>query len=493
MRAIGHWIEGRAVAGTSGRAGPVYNPARGVQAAEVSFASRAEIDDAVKVAVSASAAWGASPLSRRTQMFFRLRELIDAHRADLASIVTSEHGKTLADAQGEVDRGLECVEFACGIPHLLKGSHTSQVSAGVDVHTVLQPVGVVAGITPFNFPVMVPLWMLSNAIACGNAFVLKPSEKDPSASLRLAELVQRAGFPDGVFNVVQGDAEAVDALLSHPEVDAVSFVGSTAVARHVYETGTSHGKRVQALGGAKNHMVVLPDGDVDAAADAAISAAFGSAGERCMAVSVVVAVGAVADTLVDAIAGRIPDVVVGPGDDEESMMGPLITPEHRDRVRSYVQRAADEGADVVVDGSATSIGDGFFVGCSLLDQVKPGMRVYDEEIFGPVLSVVRVATFDEALALVNANRYGNGVALFTRDGGAARRFERDVEIGMVGINVPIPVPVASYSFGGWKASLFGDTSMYGPDGIRFYTRPKVVTSRWPERSRGAIDLGFPTN
>jgi malonate-semialdehyde dehydrogenase (acetylating) / methylmalonate-semialdehyde dehydrogenase len=493
MRAIGHWIEGRAVAGTSGRAGPVYNPARGVQAAEVSFASRAEIDDAVNVAVSASAAWGASPLSRRTQMFFRLRELIDAHRADLASIVTSEHGKTLADAQGEVDRGLECVEFACGIPHLLKGSHTSQVSAGVDVHTVLQPVGVVAGITPFNFPVMVPLWMLSNAIACGNAFVLKPSEKDPSASLRLAELVQRAGFPDGVFNVVQGDAEAVDALLSHPEVDAVSFVGSTAVARHVYETGTSHGKRVQALGGAKNHMVVLPDGDVDAAADAAISAAFGSAGERCMAVSVVVAVGAVADTLVDAIAGRIPDVVVGPGDDEESMMGPLITPEHRDRVRSYVQRAADEGADVVVDGSATSIGDGFFVGCSLLDQVKPGMRVYDEEIFGPVLSVVRVATFDEALALVNANRYGNGVALFTRDGGAARRFERDVEIGMVGINVPIPVPVASYSFGGWKASLFGDTSMYGPDGIRFYTRPKVVTSRWPERSRGAIDLGFPTN
>jgi malonate-semialdehyde dehydrogenase (acetylating) / methylmalonate-semialdehyde dehydrogenase len=493
MRAIGHWIEGRAVAGTSGRAGPVYNPARGVQAAEVSFASRAEIDDAVNVAVSASAAWGASPLSRRTQMFFRLRELIDAHRADLASIVTSEHGKTLADAQGEVDRGLECVEFACGIPHLLKGSHTSQVSAGVDVHTVLQPVGVVAGITPFNFPVMVPLWMLSNAIACGNAFVLKPSEKDPSASLRLAELVQRAGFPDGVFNVVQGDAEAVDALLSHPEVDAVSFVGSTAVARHVYETGTSHGKRVQALGGAKNHMVVLPDGDVDAAADAAISAAFGSAGERCMAVSVVVAVGAVADTLVDAIAGRIPDVVVGPGDDEESMMGPLITPEHRDRVRSYVQRAADEGADVVVDGSTTSIGDGFFVGCSLLDQVKPGMRVYDEEIFGPVLSVVRVATFDEALALVNANRYGNGVALFTRDGGAARRFERDVEIGMVGINVPIPVPVASYSFGGWKASLFGDTSMYGPDGIRFYTRPKVVTSRWPERSRGAIDLGFPTN
>jgi malonate-semialdehyde dehydrogenase (acetylating)/methylmalonate-semialdehyde dehydrogenase len=339
---------------------------------------------------------------------------------------------------------------------------------------------------------MVPLWMMANALACGNAFVLKPSEKDPSASLVLAELVQRAGFPDGVLNVVQGDAEAVDALLTHPGIDAVSFVGSTAVARHVYETGTRHGKRVQALGGAKNHMVVLPDADVEAAADAAVSAAYGSAGERCMAISVVVTVGPVADPLLDAIAKRIPDIVVGPGAEPASMMGPLITPEHRERVRSYVDGAADEGARVVVDGSAPD-GPGFFVGCSLLDDVKPGMRAYEDEIFGPVLGVVRVATFDEAVALVNANPYGNGVALFTRDGGAARRFERDVEIGMVGINVPIPVPVASHSFGGWKASLFGDSPIYGPEGIRFCTRPKVVTTRWPDPATSVIDLGFPTN
>jgi malonate-semialdehyde dehydrogenase (acetylating)/methylmalonate-semialdehyde dehydrogenase len=386
------------------------------------------------------------------------------------------------------------VEFACGIPHLLKGAHSSEVSRGIDVHTVLQPVGVAVGITPFNFPVMVPLWMLANALACGNAFVLKPSEKDPSASMLLAELVQRAGFPDGVFNVVQGDAEAVDALLTHAEVDAVSFVGSTAVARHVYETGTAHGKRVQALGGAKNHMVVLADADVDAAADAAISAAYGSAGERCMAISVVVAVGPVADPLVGAIAARIPDVVVGPGNQPDSMMGPLVTAEHRDRVRSYVEHAPAEGATVVVDGTATSTsGDGFFVGCSLLDAVEPGMRVYDDEIFGPVLSVVRVASLDDALALVNANPYGNGVALFTRDGGAARRFEREVQVGMIGINVPIPVPVASHSFGGWKASLFGDTTMYGPEGIHFYTRPKVVTSRWPDPATSVIDLGFPSS
>jgi malonate-semialdehyde dehydrogenase (acetylating) / methylmalonate-semialdehyde dehydrogenase len=493
MTSIGHWIAGKHVSGTSGRAGTVYDPARGVPQAEVAFASSAEVDDVVKVAVDAAAAWGDSPSGRRAGAMFALRELIDANRTDLASAVTREHGKTLADARGEVDRGLECVEFACGIPHLLKGSHSSQVSSGIDVHTLLQPVGVVAGITPFNFPVMVPLWMMSNALACGNAFILKPSEKDPSASLILAELVQRAGFPDGVFNVVQGDSEAVNALLTHPDVDAISFVGSTPVARHVYETGTSHGKRVQALGGAKNHMVVLPDADVDAAADAAVSAAYGSAGERCMAISVVVAVGPVADTLVDAIAARIPDVVVGPGDADASMMGPLITPEHRDRVRSYVQRAGDEGAHVVVDGSSAELGEGFFLGCSLLDHVKPGMRVYDDEIFGPVLGVVRAATFDEAVALVNANPYGNGVALFTRDGNAARRFERDIHVGMVGINVPIPVPVASYSFGGWKASLFGDSAMYGPDGIRFYTRPKVVTSRWPEPTASAIDLGFPTS
>jgi malonate-semialdehyde dehydrogenase (acetylating)/methylmalonate-semialdehyde dehydrogenase len=457
----------------------------------VALASAAEVGDAVKVAADAAVGWGASPSSRRAGVLFRLRELLDAHRDDLAAIVTREHGKVLDDARGEVGRGLDNVEFACGIPHLLKGSHSAEVSGGVDVHTVLQPVGVVAGITPFNFPVMVPLWMLANAVACGNAFVLKPSEKDPSASLLLAELAQRAGFPDGVVNVVQGDAEAVAALLEHPDVDAVSFVGSTPVARVVHETATAHGKRVQALGGAKNHMVVLPDADLGAAADAAVSAGYGSAGERCMAISVVVAVGAVADDLVDAIAARIPGVVVGPGDAPGSMMGPLITAEHRDRVRSYVEGAAGEGAQVVVDGSAGGPGNGFFLGCSLLDGVEPGMRAYDDEIFGPVLSVVRVATFDEAVALVNANPYGNGVALFTRDGGAARRFERTVEVGMVGINVPIPVPVAAHSFGGWKSSLFGDHPIYGPDGIRFYTRPKVVTTRWPDPASSVIDLGFP--
>ncbi len=492
MQTIGHWIAGRAVEGTSGRRSPTYDPARGEQTGEVTLATADEVGEVVAVARRAAAEWGTSPLSRRTGLFFRLRELIDAHRDDLAALVTSEHGKVRSDAAGEVARGLECVEFACGLPHLLKGGHSAEVSTGVDVHTVLQPVGVVAGITPFNFPVMVPLWMLANALACGNTFVLKPSEKDPSASLLLAALVQQAGFPDGVFNVVQGDAEAVDALLGHPDVDAVSFVGSTPVARHIYETGTRNGKRVQALGGAKNHMVVLPDADVDAAADAAINAGYGSAGERCMAISVIVAVGAVADPLVEAIAARIPEVVVGPGDDATSMMGPLITREHRDRVQAYVEGAAGEGARVVADGTTAPLGDGFFFGCALLDEVAPGMRAYDDEIFGPVLGVVRVATYDEAVALVNANPYGNGVALFTRDGGAARRFEREVQVGMIGINVPIPVPVAWQSFGGWKASLFGDAPIYGPEGIRFYTRPKVITSRWPDPASSVIDLGFPT-
>jgi malonate-semialdehyde dehydrogenase (acetylating)/methylmalonate-semialdehyde dehydrogenase len=490
---IGHWIGGRPLPGSTGRVGPVYDPARGVQRAEVVFATAAEVADAIKIAVEAQREWGASPLSTRAAMLFRLWQLLDERRDDLAAIVTREHGKVLADARGEVARGIENVEFACGIPQLLTGTRTAEVSAGVDVHTVRQPIGVVVGITPFNFPVMVPLWMAANALACGNSFVLKPSEKDPSASLMLAELVRDAGFPAGTFNVIQGDAQTVDALLTHADVDAVSFVGSTPIARHVYETGTSHGKRVQALGGAKNHMVVLPDADLDAAADAAVSAAYGSAGERCMAISVVVAVGQVADPLVDAIAARIPDVVVGPGDDDRSMMGPLITPQHRDRVRSYVEGAAGDGARVVVDGSTPPRDEGFFLGCSLIDDVAPGMRVYEDEIFGPVLSVVRVGTFDEALALVNASAYGNGVALFTRDGGAARQFERDVEVGMVGINVPIPVPVASQSFGGWKASLFGDTAMYGPEGIRFYTRPKVVTTRWPDPASSAVDLGFPTS
>jgi malonate-semialdehyde dehydrogenase (acetylating)/methylmalonate-semialdehyde dehydrogenase len=492
MKAIGHWIGGRATSGAAVRTSVVHDPARGVQTGEVALASAAEVDDVVKVAAAAASVWGQSSMSTRSRLLFRLRELIDARRDELARIVTSEHGKVLDDARGEVARGLECVEFACGIPHLLKGSHSAEVSTGVDVHTVLQPVGVVAGITPFNFPVMVPLWMLANAVACGNAFVLKPSEKDPSASLRLAELAHEAGFPDGVVNVVQGDAEAVDALLGHPDVAAVSFVGSTPVARHIYEAGTRNGKRVQALGGAKNHMVVLPDADLDAAADAAVSAAYGSAGERCMAISVVVAVGDIADDLVSAIAARIPDVVVGPGDQPDSMMGPLITREHRDRVSGYVERAGGEGARVVVDGTRALDRDGFFIGCSLLDRVAPGMSAYEDEIFGPVLGVVRVASFDEALELIGNNPYGNGVALFTRDGGAARRFEREVEVGMVGINVPIPVPVAWQSFGGWKASIFGDSAMYGPEGIRFYTRPKVVTSRWPDPASSVIDLGFPT-
>ena len=493
MRTIGHWIGGHEVARTSGRVGPVYDPALGEQTAEVALASASEVDDAVKTARAAASAWAATSLSGRAATMFRLRELLDAHRGDLAAAVTREHGKVLSDAHGEVARGLENVEFACGVPHLLKGSQSSEASTGVDVVTVPEPIGVVAGITPFNFPVMVPLWMLANAVACGNAFVLKPSEKDPTPSLLLAELVQQAGVPDGVVNVVHGDREAVDALLAHPDVDAISFVGSTPVARHIYETGTANGKRVQALGGAKNHMVVLPDADLDAAADAAISAGYGSAGERCMAISVIVAVGEVGDDLVDAIAARIPDVVVGPGDADSSMMGPLITGEHRDRVSSYVAGAEAEGARVVVDGSANPLGRGFFVGCSLLDGVEPGMRAYDDEIFGPVLSVVRVASYDEAVALVNANPYGNGVALFTRDGGAARRFQREVTVGMVGINVPVPVPVASHSFGGWKASLFGDHPIYGPEGIHFYTRSKVVTSRWPDPASSSIDLGFPTN
>jgi malonate-semialdehyde dehydrogenase (acetylating)/methylmalonate-semialdehyde dehydrogenase len=450
------------------------------------------VAEVLAVAREAATSWSASTLARRSSVMFRLRDLIDRNRDELAAVVTRQHGKVHSDALGEVARGLECVEFACGIPQLLKGSLSTEVATGVDVHTILQPVGVVAGITPFNFPVMVPLWMLANAVACGNAFVLKPSEKDPGASLLLADLAHEAGLPDGVLNVVQGDVEAVDALLSSPEVDAVSFVGSTPVARHVYETGTANGKRVQALGGAKNHQIVLPDADLDAAADAAISAAYGSAGERCMAISVVVAVGASAGPLVDAIRDRIPEVVVGPGDEDGSMMGPLITGEHRDRVRSYVEQAESEGARVVVDGPAPDT-DGFFAGCVLLDDVKPGMRAYDDEIFGPVLSVVRVDTYDEALALVNGNPYGNGVALFTRDGGVARRFEREVTVGMVGINIPIPVPVAWHSFGGWKASIFGDSAMYGPEGVRFYTRPKVVTSRWPEPDTSRIDLGFPTN
>ncbi len=411
----------------------------------------------------------------------------------LAEIITLEHGKTLPDALGEVARGLENIEFACGIPNLLKGGFSEQASRGIDVYQIHQPLGVVAGITPFNFPAMVPMWMFATAIACGNAFILKPSEKDPSASLFIAELLRKSGLPEGVFNVIQGDKVAVDRLLEHPDVKAISFVGSTPVARSIYETATRHGKRVQALGGAKNHMLVLPDADIGMAADAAVSAAYGSAGERCMAISVVVAVGDVADSLIEAIRERMGKIKVGPGMESGNEMGPLITREHRDKVAAYIENAAAEGATVAVDGrrDESSRRPGHFLGASLLDNVKPGMRCYDDEIFGPVLSMVRARTYDEALQTINSNPYGNGTAIFTRDGGVARQFQFDVEVGMVGINVPIPVPVSYYSFGGWKASLFGDLNMYGPEGVQFYTRPKVVTARWPDPATSRVDLGFP--
>jgi malonate-semialdehyde dehydrogenase (acetylating)/methylmalonate-semialdehyde dehydrogenase len=492
LKTIGHWIGGESVPGTSGRRGPVYNPATGEQTAEVDFASIEEIDRAVATAKEAFPVWRTWSLSKRSDLFFRIYDLFDEHREDLARHLTAEHGKVLSDALGEVQRGLEVIEYVCGIPTLLKGSFSEQAATGIDVYSIRQPLGVVAGITPFNFPAMVPMWMWAPAIACGNAFVLKPSEKDPSASLLTAELVKEAGLPDGVFTVIQGDKVAVDRLLEHPDVAAVSFVGSTPIARYVYETGTKHGKRVQALGGAKNHMVVLPDADIDMAADAAVSAGYGSAGERCMAISVLVAVGDAGDALVEAIKQRLPKVKVGDGMDPASEMGPLVTREHRDKVASYLESGPEQGATLVADGRETAPdGDGFFLGASLLDNVTPDMDAYRDEIFGPVLSVMRVDTYDEALRLVNENPYGNGVALFTRDGGVARQFQFDVNVGMVGINVPIPVPVAYYSFGGWKSSLFGDRHIYGPEGIDFYTRTKAVTSRWPDPSTSKVDLGFP--
>jgi malonate-semialdehyde dehydrogenase (acetylating)/methylmalonate-semialdehyde dehydrogenase len=490
---IGHYIGGKHVPGESGRRGPVFDPAAGVQTDEVDFADLSEVDAAVDAAREAFPAWRATSLSKRADIMFGVRELLEERRADIAAVITAQHGKVLSDAVGEVQRGLENVEFATSIPTLLKGGFSEQVSTGHDVYSIRQPLGVVAGITPFNFPAMVPLWMCANAIACGNTFVLKPSEKDPGASLLIAELFKDAGLPDGVFNVIQGDKVVVDRILEHPDIRAVSFVGSTPIARYVYETGTRNGKRVQALGGAKNHMIVLPDADVDMAADAAVSAGYGSAGERCMAVSVIVAVGDVGDRLVDAINDRLPKIKIGPGSDPESEMGPLVTKEHRDRVASYLDSGRDQGATIVADGrEANDVdGDGFFLGASLLDGVTPEMDCYRDEIFGPVLSVVRVDTYDEAVRLVNENPYGNGVAIFTRDGGAARRFQFEVEAGMVGVNVPIPVPVAYYSFGGWKSSLFGDTHMYGPEGIAFYTRGKVVTARWPDPATSSVDLGFP--
>ncbi len=490
---VSHWISGKVTASQSGRSGVVWNPATGKAQSQVDFASAEEVDQAVASAKQAFPAWRATSLARRSEILFRMRELVDRNRRKLAELITSEHGKTVADAMGEVARGLENLEFACGVPNLLKGGFSEQASRGVDVYQIRQPLGVTVGITPFNFPAMVPMWMFPNAIACGNPFILKPSEKDPSCSLFLAELLKQAGLPDGVFSVVQGDRVAVERLLNHPDVKAVSFVGSTPVARSIYQTATHNGKRVQALGGAKNHMLVLPDADIGMAADAAVSAAYGSAGERCMAISVVVAVGAVAEPLIDAIKERMARIKVGPGMEEGNEMGPLITGEHRDRVASYVAGAAAEGASVTVDGRehAASRGNGFFVGASLLDNVKPGMRCYDDEIFGPVLSVVRTNTYEEALELINDHPMGNGTAIFTRDGGAARQFQFDVEVGMVGVNVPIPVPISYYSFGGWKASLFGDLHMYGPEGVQFYTRAKVVTARWPDPSTSQVDLGFP--
>jgi malonate-semialdehyde dehydrogenase (acetylating)/methylmalonate-semialdehyde dehydrogenase len=492
-RRISHWIDGAIAAGTSGRTGPVFNPATGEQTAEVDLASGAEVDSAVASAVRAAKEWRSASLSKRAAVLFAFRELLHTRSEELAQIVTAEHGKVLADAAGEIARGLENVEYAAGIPQLMKGGFSEQVSTGVDVYSIRQPLGVVAGITPFNFPVMVPLWMCANAIACGNAFVLKPSEKDPSASLFLAQLWKEAGLPDGIFTVLQGDQEAVNALLVHADIAAVSFVGSTPIARHIYSTGTANGKRVQALGGAKNHMIVLPDADVNVAADAAVSAAYGAAGERCMAISVAVAVGDAGDRLVDAIAVRLPKLTIGDGSQAGTDMGPLVTAEHRDKVAGYVAAGETAGATVVVDGRETDVPkDGFFLGATLLDRVTPEMSVYTDEIFGPVLAVVRAETYDDAVDLINRNQFANGTAIFTRDGGAARRFQFDVEVGMVGINVPIPVPVAYYSFGGWKNSLFGDTNMYGPEGVNFYTRGKVVTSRWPDPATSTIDLGFPT-
>ncbi|PBC82492.1 methylmalonate-semialdehyde dehydrogenase [acylating] [Streptomyces sp. 2224.1] len=496
MKTLSHWIGGKPVEGVSGNFGPVYNPATGAQEKQVAFASADEVDAAVRAAKEAFRTWGSSSLAKRTSVLFKYRELVDAHREEIARLITAEHGKVHSDALGEVARGLEIIELACGIPEKLKGELSTQVSTRVDVAAIRQSLGVVAGITPFNFPAMVPMWMFPLAIACGNTFVLKPSEKVPSAAFKLAELAAEAGLPDGVLNVVHGDKVAVDAILEHPDIAAVSFVGSTPIARYIHTTGTANGKRVQALGGAKNHMLVLPDADLDLAADSAINAAYGSAGERCMAISVVVAVGETADPLIGKIKERADKLRIGPGDDPASEMGPLITKVHRDKVASYVSGAAAQGADVVIDGTGYTVEgyeDGHWIGVSLLDHVTPEMDAYRDEIFGPVLSVVRVETYDEAIALMNNSPWGNGTAIFTRDGGAARRFQMEVEAGMVGVNVPIPVPVGYHSFGGWKDSLFGDHHIYGNDGVHFYTRGKVVTTRWPDPSDGGINLGFPSN
>ncbi|HEX5190233.1 MAG TPA: CoA-acylating methylmalonate-semialdehyde dehydrogenase [Streptosporangiaceae bacterium] len=498
VRHVSHWIGGKPWTGSeASQRGDIFNPATGQVTGTVDFAGQDEVDAAVRAAAAAFPRWRDTSLVKRASVMFAFRELVRAHSAELAALISAEHGKVTSDAAGEVARGLEVVEFACGMPHLLKGAFSENVSTGVDAYSIRQPLGVVAGITPFNFPAMVPMWMFPIAIAAGNTFVLKPSEKDPSASIRVAELLAEAGLPDGVFNVVHGGKDAVDALLIHPGVKAVSFVGSTPVARYVSEVGTAAGKRVQALGGAKNHMVVLPDADLDLAADAAVSAGFGSAGERCMAISVLVAVDPIGDELIGKIRERVAKLTVGPGDRPDSEMGPLVTGAHRDRVASYLDAGVADGATLAVDGRSHPVTggeqSGFWLGPSVLDNVTPAMSCYTDEIFGPVLSVVRADSYADALGVVNASPYGNGTAIFTNDGGAARKFTSEVEVGMVGINVPIPVPMAFYSFGGWKSSLFGDTHVHGTEGVHFYTRGKAVTERWLDPSHGGVNLGFPVN
>jgi len=496
MELIRHWIDNQPYDGVPERRGDVYNPATGLVRAEVALASVAEVDTGVASAHAAFPEWRDTPVTRRARIMFTFRDLVEKHTDDLAKLLTAEHGKTLDDARGEVTRGLEVIEFATGMPHLLKGDFSEQVSRGVDTYTIRQPLGVVAGITPFNFPAMVPMWMYPVAIAAGNTFVLKPSEKDPSVTMLGAELLAKAGVPPGVFNIIHGDKVAVDRLLDHPDVKAISFVGSTPVAQYVYSTGTANGKRVQALAGAKNHMIVLPDADMDLAADAAVSAAYGSAGERCMAISVVVAVGDAGDKLIPMVRERMEKLSIAPGDSPGAEMGPLITRDHRDRVAGYVDAGLEAGATLVADGrgfAPSGFEDGFWMGATLFDNVTTDMSIYSDEIFGPVLSVVRTESFGDAIKMINDNKWGNGTAVFTNDGGAARKFQNEIEVGMVGINVPIPVPLAFYSFGGWKNSNFGDHDIYGPDGVKFYTRQKVVISRWPDPMHRGVDLGFPTH
>jgi malonate-semialdehyde dehydrogenase (acetylating)/methylmalonate-semialdehyde dehydrogenase len=493
MKTVSHWINGSLTTDKASQIGEIFNPATGKISGTVNFADITTVNQAVQAASSAFDTWRHSSLTKRTQVLFAFRELVNKNKEKIAEIITSEHGKVLSDAQGEVTRGLEVVEFACGIPHLLKGGFSEEVSTGVDVYSIRQPLGPVAIISPFNFPAMVPMWFFPIAIACGNTVIVKPSEKDPSTIMFIANLLKEAGLPDGVFNVVHGDKVAVDALLTHPGIKSISFVGSTSIAKYVYENGTKAGKRVQALGGAKNHMIVLPDADLELAADAAINAGFGSAGERCMAISAIIAVEPIADQLIEKIKVRALKIKTGDGTTNADM-GPLVTKVHRDKVASYINAGEKDGAKVVVDGRNVEVaGDGFWLGPTLFDHVKPDMSIYLEEIFGPVLSVIRVKTYDEALKLVNDHQYGNGTAIFTNDGGAARRFQNEVEVGMVGINVPIPVPMAYFSFGGWKNSLFGDSHAHGTEGVHFFTRGKVVTSRWLDPSHGGINLGFPQN